>query len=294
MKRIYEESELIITNDHKIYHLHLSPGQLAENIILVGDPGRVPVVSALFDSVDIKVHNREIVTHTGTYKGKAVSVLSTGLGPDNIDIVVNEMDALFNIDFTTRQAKQEHCKLNMVRIGTSGALQDNIQVDSYVASHHGLGIDGVLNFYKQDNENFDPEMAEAFIQQANWPEVLPRPYAVKASKMLLDRIASDMFQGITSTAPGFFGPQGRELRARLAFPDLNEKMSAFNHNGMKISNFEMETSALYGLGALLGHETLTVCLIIANRIAKQFSRNYKEKMEDLIKIVLDRLTGLTQ
>ena len=285
----YEASELILTTDHKIYHLGLSPGQLAEKVILVGDPNRVPMVSALFDKVELKVSNREIVTHTGSFGGSRISVVSTGMGPDNIDIVLTEIDALHNIDFKTRSPKSIHTPLSMVRLGTSGALQADIPVESFVASAFGLGIDGVLHFYKKTGRLFREDIAQAFIKQTLWPEILPRPYVVQAPAPLLSKLAGDMYPGITVTAAGFYGPQGRELRAELAFPDLNSRINSFSHDGIPVSNFEMETSALYGLGAILGHEVLTICVIIANRMARQFSRDYKPAMQRLIETVLARI-----
>lgn len=216
--------------------------------------------------------------------------MSTGMGPDNIDIVLNELDALANIDLDKRTAKTDHRKLNIIRLGTSGAMQGDIPVDSFVASAYGLGIDGVLNFYKKTSEIIENEMNNEFISQTNWPGFLAKPYMVKASDELMKKLAFDMIQGITATAPGFFGPQGRELRGELAIPDLNERLTRFAFKNNRITNFEMETSALYGLGKILGHETLTICVIIANRIAKQFSKDYKPLMEKLITTVLERLT----
>ncbi len=289
--RVFEESELILTNDSKIYHLNLSPEEIADDIIVVGDPGRVPEISKHFDSLELKMQNRELVSHTGIFNKKRITALSTGMGPDNIDIVLNELDALANIDFNTRTAKTSHRQLRIIRIGTSGALQADIPVDSYVASAYGLGIDGVMNFYKKTREIIDNTLTDEFIRQSEWPAYLAKPYAVPASDQLLQKIAFDMLKGITATAPGFFGPQGRELRGELAFPELNQRLTSFNYNGKTITNFEMETSALYGLGKVLGHETLTICVIIANRISKQFTKNYKPLMENLIKIVLERLSA---
>jgi uridine phosphorylase len=289
--KVFEESELILTKENKIYHLNLSPEEIADDIIVVGDPGRVPEISKYFDSVELKVQNRELLSHTGIFNKKRITALSTGMGPDNIDIVLNELDALANIDFKTRTAKTTHRKLRIIRLGTSGALQEDIPVDSYVASSYGLGIDGVMNFYKKTQEIIDPVLTNEFIRQSEWPSYLAKPYAVRASDQLLQKVAFDMLQGITATAPGFFGPQGRELRGELAFPELNSRLTSFHFNGQKITNFEMETSALYGLGKVLGHETLTICVIIANRILKQFSKNYKPLMENLIKIILERVSA---
>lgn len=291
MKRLFEESELILTAEKKIYHLNLHPDEIADTIIVVGDPGRVPNISKHFDSIELKVQNRELVTHTGFFNKMRISALSTGMGPDNIDIVLNELDALANIDLEKRIPKASHRKLNIIRLGTSGAMQKDVPVDSFVASAYGLGIDGVMNFYKKTSEIVENEMNTEFIRQTNWPSFLARPYMVKASDELLKKVAFDMKQGITATAPGFFGPQGRELRGELAFPELNDVLTRFSYKGNTITNFEMETSALYGLGKILGHETLTVCVIIANRIAKQFSKNYKPLMEKLIITTLERLTA---
>ena len=289
--RVFEESELILTQELKIYHLNLTPEDIANDIIVVGDPGRVPEISKYFDSVELKVQNRELLSHTGFFNKKRITALSTGMGPDNIDIVLNELDALVNIDFKTRTAKSTQRSLNIIRLGTSGSLQADIPVDSYVASAYGLGIDGVLNFYKKTQEIMDIELNDEFIRQSQWPSYLAKPYTMKASDTLLNKIAFDMKQGITATAPGFFGPQGRELRGELAFKDLNSRLTNFNYKGQMITNFEMETSALYGLGKVFGHETLTICVIIANRISKQFSKNYKPLMENLIKTVLERISA---
>lgn len=287
----FAESELILNPDGSIYHLKLKPENIAEDIIVVGDPKRVPTVSKYFDTIDFKCENRELVTHTGTFNHKRVTALSTGMGPDNIDIVINELDALVSIDLEHRVLKETPGKLNIIRLGTSGALQGDIPVDSYVASTHGLGIDGVLNFYDIPKGLFDEDIANAFIQQTGWSPRLARPYVAKGSEKLLQKVAKDFIHGITATAPGFFGPQGRELRLPLAFPELNEKIEAFHYKDHFISNFEMETSALYGLGRLMGHEMLTVCVIIANRVSKQFSKDYKPHMEKLIQTVLERITA---
>jgi len=291
MKRIFKESELIITAENKIYHLNLGPEDIADNIIIVGDPGRVQAISKHFDKIELKVQNRELVTHTGYLNKKRITALSTGMGPDNIDIVLNELDSIANVDLEKRVAKSKHRTLNIVRIGTSGAMQKDIPVDSFIASSYGLGIDGVLNFYKRTPEIIEKKLNKEFIKQTNWPRYLARPYIVKSSTELMAKVAYDIRQGITATAPGFFGPQGRELRAELAFPELNDRLTGFDYKGLNVTNFEMETSALYGLGKILGHETLTVCVIIANRIAKKFSKNYKPLMEKLILTVLERMTS---
>ncbi len=289
MRRI-EESELIVNPDGSIYHLHITPDQLADDIIVVGDPGRVEAISKYFDTIEHKVHNREFVTHTGVYRGKRLTVLATGIGTDNIDIVMNELDALVNIDLKTRQVKSQHHSLNIVRLGTSGALQEFIPVDSFVFSSYGLGIDGLLNFYKGSDSIIDKQMTEAFCELTNWPKELSKPYIVKASSSLEEKISDGMYKGITATAPGFYGPQGRVLRLELSNPELNSSLEGFEYNNQKITNFEMETSALYGLGKLLGHKTATVCAIIANRYSRTYSEDYKSTVEKLIKIVIDRLS----
>lgn len=281
-------SELPQQKDGAIYHLNLHADELADNIILVGDPGRVQMVSNMFDNIEVKKQNRELITHTGRYKGKRISVISTGMGTDNIDIVLNELDAVANIDLTTREVKAEHRTLNMVRIGTSGGLQPDIECGSFLASAVGLGIDGVLRFY-DSGQWIDEKLVDAFIAQTGWSAQLPRPYCTPASQALLDRIGHDMRQGITVSAPGFFGPQGRQVRAPLAYPGLNPKIEAFQYEGRTITNMEMECSAIYGLGNLLGHNALTVCLIIANRVTGRFLDDYHGKMEALIRTVLDRI-----
>lgn len=284
-----KESELVLNADGSLYHLRLHPGQLAPNILLVGDPGRADLVASFFDSIDIKAQNREIVTRTGTYHGKPISVVSTGMGTDNIDIVINEIDALFNMDLVARKPLEKHSSINLVRIGTSGGLQADVLPGSYLASSHGIGIDGMLHFYENIETIMDADITTAFIEQTQWPSTLPSPYAVPGDKALLDQLASDFKKGITLTAPGFYGPQGRVLRIGIAHPHLNESFERFSFNGMTISNFEMETSALYGLSKHLGHAACTICLIIANRVNGQFLADYKPAMNKLIHHVLDKL-----
>lgn len=281
-------SELPLQSDGAIYHLNLHPEELADNVILVGDPGRVSMISDMFDTVEVRKHNRELITHTGIYKGKRISVISTGMGTDNIDIVITELDAVANIDLATRTVKEERRRLNLVRIGTSGALNPDIECGTFVASAYGFGIDGVLRFYDTGDLILE-DIVEAFIRHTDWDQTLPYPYCTPASPELLDRIAHDMTQGITVSAPGFFGPQGREVRAGLKYPELNQKIETFDYKGSAITNMEMECSAIYGLGNLLGHRTLTVCLIIANRVTCKFLDNYHDRMEKLGRIVLDRI-----
>jgi uridine phosphorylase len=290
MSNIIPETELILNPNGSVYHLQLLPEHIAENIIIVGDQGRVPTVSRYFDTIDVKIQNREFVTHIGTFKGKNVMVLSSGIGTDNIDILINELDAAVNIDLKTRTIKEHKTKLNIVRIGTSGALQADIPVDNYVVSSYGLGFDGLLNYYKDLKQVNDNVVSEAFIQQTNWDKNLPYPYAIKGSEALINKIGFDQIKGITATAPGFYGPQGRQLRLSPWVADFNQQLTDFNHNGLRITNFEMETSALYGLGKLLGHETCTICAIIANRVAKKYSKDYHPAVENLIQLVLERLT----
>lgn len=287
------DSQLPLNADGSVYHLRLMPEQVAKNIILVGDPNRVRKVSAFFDELEFEVANREIITHTGYYRGKRISVLSTGMGPDNIDIVVNELDALFNIDLKTRLPKPEHTRLNLIRLGTSGALQPDIPVgDSVVASEYALGLDGLLYFYEGGVKVTEQAMTEAFIAHTNWNPQLPHPYAVRASEYLLQAVGGNYINGVTATAPGFYGPQGRSLRLELPDKQMNAKIESFAFNGHRITNFEMESSALYGLSRLLGHEALTLCVIIANRVTEKFSPNYHPFMEKLIRTTLDRLAEM--
>jgi len=281
-------SELPLQPTGAIYHIGIHPENLADKIILVGDPGRVETISAKFDVLEFTHSHRELTTHTGRYQNKRISVVSTGMGTDNIDIVMTELDALANVDLQKMERKPEHKALTIVRIGTCGAIQKDIPVGSFIAAKQGFGFDGLLQFYKHDAREYEDLVAN-FVEFTGWGERLPYPYCYPADKMLLETIAFDMVQGITASAPGFFGPQGRVVRAPLAFPHLNEKIEAFNYQGNKITNLEMECSAIYGLGNLLGHKTLTVCLAIANRVNHQFLKDYNEKMDQLITKVLDRI-----
>ena len=283
-------SELIVTEEGRIYHLDLHPDDIADDIIVVGDQERVPRVSKHFEKIDFKRTKREFITHTGEYNGNRVSVLSTGIGCDNIDIVINELDALVNIDLETRLPKSNHRKLNIIRIGTSGALQEDIPIDSFVLSTYALGFDGLLGFYDVDYSEEEKNLAKAFLQQTPWPFAANRPYFVKGSNFLKEKLGDGMYQGITATANGFYGPQGRSLRLGAKVPNLNEYLNRFEHKGNRITNFEMETSALYGLCALLGHEAGTVCAIIANRFSKSYSKDYKKTVDQLIELTLHRLT----
>ena len=284
---IIAETELILTPENKIYHLNLSKDEIANDIILVGDPDRVSVISNKFDSIEHKTQNREFITHTGTLNGKRISAISTGIGTDNIDIVVNELDALVNIDFKTRTINKKKKTLNLIRLGTSGGLQKDIEVDSFLASSFGLGLDNIAHFYESE-EIIEQDMSSKYKQHANWPENLSNPYIVKASGNLLS-LFPDVKKGITATAPGFYGPQGRTLRLNPYITNLHEKMESFNYKENRITNFEMETSALYFLGKSLGHNTLTICAIIANRLTKEYSKDYKKTVEKMIDLVLKRI-----
>lgn len=280
---------MIINPDGTIYHLKLKPENIADTILLVGDPGRVSSVSSHFDSIEYTGQNREIITHTGIYKRKRITVISTGMGPDNIDIVINELDALANVDLDNRVPRSEHTALNLIRIGTSGTIQHDIPIDTFGVASYGLGMDGLAHFYKTGDGVIDEELSREFIVQTNWPADLPGPYIVKADPGLEEKLGKGMIAGITVTAPGFYGPQGRMLRIGLKYPDLNERIAGFRHNGLRVINFEMETSALYSLGKTLGHNVLTVCAIIANRAYEKYSKNPEKPVEDLIGLVLQRL-----
>ncbi len=289
MSRI-AESELILNPDGSIYHLNLKPENIAETIIFVGDQNRVPKVAKHFDSIEFETQKREFRTITGTYKGKRMSVISTGIGPDNIDIVMNELDAIVNIDLKTRTIKKEHTSLNIVRIGTSGSLHSDIPVDEFVLADYGLGLDGMLWFYDCDSV-IETELSEAFEAHTNWNTRKAKPYIVQNSPELGNRLAGGkkVHRGITATAGGFFGPQGRILRLAIEDPALNGKMDSFLHNGHRVTNLEMETSAIYGLSKLLGHNACSMNCIIANRADKTFSADPYKAVEELIQYTLDKL-----
>lgn len=283
-------SELILNGDGTIFHLHLKPENIAGNILLVGDQARVDAVALLFETIEFSTQNREFRTVTGTYKGTRFTVLSTGIGTDNIDIVLNELDALMNIDLEKREIKNEKKSLKIVRIGTSGGLQSDLPVNSFVVSQKSIGFDGMLNFYANREQVCDLPFEKAFKQFTGWDESLPTPYVVDASKKLLSKFTGDEFiKGVTISAPGFYGPQGRVLRLPLAMPGLNRSIEQFRFDDLKITNFEMESSAIYGLSKMLGHQALAVCLIIANRLAGQANENYHPEMKVLIEKVLNAL-----
>jgi phosphorylase family protein len=290
MPKFFAESELIINGDGSIFHLHVKPEQLADKVILVGDPGRVSLVASHFDSKECDIESREFHTITGTYHGKRISVVSTGIGCDNIDIVLNELDALANIDFKTRTEKEQLRQLTLVRIGTCGGLQEYTPVGTFIASEKSIGFDGLLNFYSGRNDVCDLPFEEAFKQHMQWNPQLCAPYVIDADKETLERIAGDeMVRGVTIACGGFFGPQGRELRIPLADPKQNEKVESFEYNGYRITNFEMESSALAGLARLMEHKAVTCCMVIANRRAKNVNANYKNSIDELIKLVLERI-----
>jgi len=285
-------SELIINEDGSIFHLHVRPEQLADKIVLVGDPGRVSLVASHFDNVECEVQSREFHTITGTCNGKRVSCVSTGIGCDNIDIVMNELDALANIDFQTRRVRPELRRLQIVRIGTCGGLQSNTPVGTYICSVKSIGFDGVLNFYEGRNAICDLPMERAFLNHMGWAGNLcaPAPYVIAEDPELVERIAgSDMVRGYTIAANGFYGPQGRELRLPLADPNQNAKVESFEYEGIHITNFEMESSAIAGLARLMGHQAVTCCLVIANRLIKEANTGYKNTIDGLIKLVLERI-----
>lgn len=288
--KYFAESELIINGDGSIFHLHLKPEQLADKVILVGDPGRVVLVASHFEETECEVSNREFHSITGKYNGKRITVQSTGIGCDNIDIVLNEMDALANIDFKTRTQKEHFRQLTFVRVGTCGGLQPNTPSGTYIASVKSIGFDGLLNFYGGRNEVCDLDFEEKFKQHMHWNPQLCAPYVIDADPELLERVAQDdMVRGVTIACGGFFGPQGRELRIPLADPHQNEKVESFEYKGYKITNFEMESSAVAGLSKLMGHKAMTCCMVIANRLAKSANANYKNSIDGLIEKVLERI-----
>lgn len=288
--RRFEESELILNQDGSVFHLHIKPEQLAHKVILVGDPGRVSLVASHFTDIEMEVQSREFHSITGKYQGKRITVASTGIGCDNIDIVVNELDALVNIDFATRTEKAEKTSLEIVRIGTCGGLQEYTPVGTFIVSEKSIGFDGLLNFYAGRNEVCNLALEDAFTKHMHWNPQLCAPYAIEADEELTNRIGGDdMVHGITIACGGFYGPQGRQLRIPLADPDQNAKVESFEYEGMHITNFEMESSALAGLSKLLGHKATTCCMVIANRLIKEANTGYKSTIDNLIKEVLERI-----
>lgn len=289
-KRYFAPSELIINPDGSIFHLHLKPEHLADKVILVGDPGRVALVASHFENIENEVESREFHTITGTYQGKRITVQSTGIGCDNIDIVMNELDALANIDFATRTERDIHRALTLVRVGTCGGLQPNTPVGTFVASVKSIGFDGLLNFYAGRDEATDTDFEKEFKRQVEWNDAIGNPYVANNDPQLVERIAgTDMVRGVTIACGGFFGPQGRRLRLPLADPELNHKIEQFEYKGLRVTNFEMESSALAGLSTLMGHHAMTCCMVIANRLAGEANAGYKNTIDGLIKTVLERI-----
>ncbi len=289
---VIPSSELIINEDGSVFHLHLKPNQLAENVVLVGDPKRVDLVASFFDKVECKAENREFRAVTGCYKGKRITVLSTGIGCDNIDIVMNELDALVNVDFETRIPCAQLRSLNIVRIGTCGGLQPDCPVGTFIASEVSIGFDGLLNFYGNRESVVDTQLEQSFLERMKWENsrLGAHPYVVKADASLTERIAqTDMVRGITIACPGFYGPQGRVVRLNLADEQQNEKIMSFEYKGRRVTNFEMESSAIAGLSKLLGHKATTVCMVIANRVVHDVNTNYTNSIEKLIRLVLERI-----
>ena len=288
-EKIIPPSQLIINDDGSAFHIHLRPDQLRDNIILVGDPGRVNMVASYFDEIDYDVQSREFHTIAGKYKGKEIMCISHGIGPDNIEIVITELDALANIDFKTRKVKPEHRTLNMVRIGTSGSLQLDLKIGDFVIADKATGFDGILNFYKDRDEVCDLEFERQFCEHVKWDPTWAAPYTVDANRELVERIGrDDMLRGYTIAAVGFYAPQGREVRLKLKDPDLNEKIESFRYEGRPITNFEMESACLQGMAKLLGHKAMTVCCIIAQRRAEEANTDYKPSVKRLVETVLDR------
>ena len=286
-----KEADLITNPDGSIYHLKLKTEEIPDLILVSGDPARITLISDHFDHVEFKRQNREFVSHLGHYNGKRILALSTGIGPDNIDIVMNELDALVNIDLITREPAEHHRTLTIVRIGTSGTLHADIRVGTLVIASHGLGMDGSLNFYRQLAEVNDAELTREFIRQTGWPAFLPSPYIIPGTATLIEKLSSEGITGITATAGGFYGPQGRQLRLHCSFPGMIEAMAMFSHNNNRIINFEMETSSLYGLGAMLGHEVASICVLLANRATGEYTRTIRDDEERLVTYVLEKITS---
>ena len=289
--RTIPTSELIINSDGSIFHLHIKPEHLADTVILVGDPGRVEMVASYFDEKECNIASREFRTITGTYKGKRMTVISTGIGTDNIDIVVSELDALANIDFETRTEKEQKRSLTLLRLGTSGAIQPDIPLGSFVFARSSLGFDGLLNYYAGRDGVCDLEIEKAFVEHTDWNPQLPAPYFIDADKDLFEHFKDSVVEGITVAAPGFYGPQGRWLRIAPADKELNSKIESFSYNNRRITNFEMEGSALAGLGALMGHRAGTLCTIIAQRAVKDMNTDYKPFVRQMIEMALDKLAS---
>ena len=291
-ERIIPSSELIINEDGSIFHLHLLPEQLADIVLLVGDPGRVNMIAEFFDSIECRVSNREFNTVTGSYKGKRMTAMSTGIGIGNIDISVTELDALANVDFATRKVKEQKRQLTLVRVGTSGALQADIKVGEFVFARTSLGFDGLLNYYAGRNDVCDLALEEAFVEHTGWNPIFPRPYFIDSDPALWELFKDSVTEGITIAAPGFYAPQGRWVRLQPADPNLNAKVESFRYGDRRITNFEMESSALAGMATLMGHRATTICTIIAQRIAQDACTDYKPFVKQMIKMALDKLATI--
>jgi uridine phosphorylase len=285
-----KESDLIVNSDGSIYHLKLKPEEIPDLVLISGDPARITMISNHFDNIEFKRQNREFVSHLGSYHGKHILAMSTGIGPDNIDIVMNELDALVNIDLKTREPLQHQRVLNIVRIGTSGTLHADIPIGTHVIASHGLGMDGSLNYYRQLPEIIDKELTDAFVEQTKWPDIFPVPYIIPGTPSLLEKLATGGIMGITATAGGFYGPQGRVLRLPVAYPGMLDAMAKFSYKNNRIINFEMETSSLFGFGKMLGHNVASICVLLANRATGEYTRTIKEDEEKLIEFVLNKMT----
>ena len=293
---ILPESELILNPDGSVYHLALKPDQLGETVFVVGDPGRVALISKRFDSIDHKSQNREFIAHTGALRGRRITALATGIGTDNLDIVMGELDALVNIDLDKRTPKREQKALTIIRMGTCGALQEDIPVDTFIVSQSGLGLDNVLHYYAHENEDKEHRLLHAILNHVEWPDNLPIPYMAFGNEALVQRLGEDNRVGITATSGGFYGPQGRQLRAVPSVDGLNDAFTSFRSTvddleGLCITNYEMETSALYGLSGLLGHKAATICSVVANRLRKEYSKDHHGAIERMIDQVLERVVG---
>lgn len=290
MVKELDNSELILNPDGSVYHLHLKEDNIADTVILVGDPGRVEVVSSFFENLETRIENREFVTHTGTYRGKRISAISTGIGTDNIDIVLNELDAAVNIDLEKREIKKKFRTLNLIRIGTTGGLQEKLGVGSFVLSRIAAGFDGLIHYYRDGFTICDEKIEKSFVTHTNWFDKRPVPYFVNSDNQLFDKLNDNVFSGITLSSPGFYGPQGRTLRLPVVDPQLNDRMHSFRYNGLRITNYEMESSALFGLAALLGHRAISICAVIANRMTGEFVKDHKDVVKKLIRFTLDHIT----
>jgi uridine phosphorylase len=288
-----KESDLIVNSDGSIYHLKLKPEEIPDLVLISGDPARITMISDHFEQVEFRRQNREFVSHLGSYRGKRVLALSTGIGPDNIDIVMNELDALVNIDLNSRKPIEQHRTLNIIRIGTSGTIHADIPIGSYVISSHGMGMDGSLHYYSDLEKVTDKELTTEFISQTGWPAFLPVPYIIPGTGSLIQKLTDGGVTGITATAGGFYGPQGRVLRLKTSFTGMLESMAKFSHKGHRIINFEMETSSLYGFGKMLGHNVASICVLLANRATGEYTRTIREDEEKLISFVLNKMTELT-